>query len=943
MVERFIKINFFLYLNSFGAGAETTYKEIQTVPLTGRRVPIMIEIKNWHAMPTEEVIKLLETTPQGLTKEEVSRRREIYGSNKLQEVKKLSASRLFLRQFQNALNYILAIATVISLIGGHLTDAIVITIIIFINAILGFAQEYRSEKALEALKQLSAPQTTVLRNNKEQKVNTEELVPGDIVLLSTGDIVPADMYIYTSARMRAEQAILTGEPGSEEKLVEELPEDTPLVDRRNMLYAGTNITGGRGSGIVVAIGMNTEIGNIAKEISEAGEEKTPLQKRISSLAIYLAILAIIFATSQGLFAFLRGIPTYDALMFALASAISSIPEGLLAVITLVLVVGVRTMAKRNAIIRRLQAVETLGSATVICTDKTGTITKNEMTARALYLNGEIIEITGEGYTPLGDFRKDGAVINPQEHLHLQLFLRAMALCNDAHLVLEDGRYSIFGDPTEGALVVAATKGGIDKKKEEKETPRVGEVPFESERACMTTIHQLTDEKRYVYTKGAPERMISLCNEIYINGEVVELNDKLRNQVLEASHELAARGYRVLGGAYRVVENSKYHLALDECGEDLIFLGLVGIVDPPRKEAIDAVAKCKSAGIRVVMITGDHRETARSIAEEVGIMTKKDFILEGRELDNISDDEFEKMVDSVRVFARTEPRHKLRIVKALKANGHIVAMTGDGVNDAPALKEADVGIAMGVTGTQIAKEISDMVLTDDNFASIVAAVEEGRTTFNNMRKVVTYLLTTNVAEDIVLFLSLILGFPLPFLPLQILWINLVTDGICDKTLAVEPRDRDVLKEPPRPPKERIVTRGVLYRLAFLASIMAIGTMFVYYFSTQCLGPLVLIQGYDEPRTMTFFTIIFFQLFNALNVRSREYSLFRIGFFSNKYLFLGLVLSFVLNISIAYIPFFQELFQIMPLPLYDWLVVFLVSGSALILEEMRKAVAPNLFNR
>ncbi len=894
-------------------------------------------------MPTEEVIKLLETRPQGLTKEEVSRRRETYGPNKIEDVKKLSPIRLFLRQFQNALNYILALAAAISIIGDHIIDAIVILIIIAINAILGFVQEYRSEKTLEALKQLSAPQTSVLRDNKERKVNTEDLVPGDIVVLTTGDIVPADMHILTSTRLRAEQAMLTGEPGSEEKLTGELPENTPLVDRRNMLYSGTTITGGRGSGIVVAIGMNTEMGKIAKEISEAGEEKTPLQKRISSLAIYLAILALIFATSQGILAFLRGIPTYDALMFALASAISSIPEGLLAVITLVLVVGVRTMAKRNAIIRKLQAVETLGSATVICTDKTGTLTKNEMTARALYLNGETIEITGEGYAPVGDFRKDGAIVNPKEHPHLQLFLRAMALCNDAHLVLEDGHYSIFGDPTEGALVVAAAKGGVNKEKEEKETPRIDEIPFESERACMTTVHQLTDEERYVYTKGAPERIIRLCNEIYINGEVVELTDELRNQVLEESHELAAKGYRVLGGAYRVVEYSKYRLVPDECGKDLVFLGLVGIVDPPRKEVIEAVAKCKSAGIRVVMITGDHRETARTIAEEVGIMTKKDLILEGRELDNISEKEFEKIVESVRVFARTEPRHKLRIVKALKAKGHIVAMTGDGINDAPALKEADVGIAMGITGTQIAKEISDMVLTDDNFASIVAAVEEGRTTFNNMRKVVTYLLTTNVAEDIVLFSALVLGFPLPFLPLQILWINLVTDGVCDKTLAVEPRDRDVLKEPPRPPKERIITRGVMYRLIFLASIMTMGTLFVYHFSIQSLGPLVFIYGYNEPRTMTFYTIVFFQLFNALNVRSREYSLFKIGFFLNKYLVLGLVLSFVLNISIAYVPFFQQLFQIMPLPVHEWLVVLLVSSSALIIEEIRKALAPKLFNR
>jgi Ca2+-transporting ATPase len=694
---------------------------------------------------------------------------------------------------------------------------------------------------------------------------------------------------------------------------------------------------------VVAIGMDTEMGKIAKEISEAGEEKTPLQKRISRLAIQLSILAAILSTGLGILAFLRGIPTYDALMFALAAAVSSIPEGLILVITLVLVVGIRTMAKRNAIIRKLQAVETLGSATVICTDKTGTLTKNEMTARALYLNGELIEITGEGYTPVGDFLKDGALIKPEEHPHLRLFLRAMALCNDAQIVQEDGRFSIFGDPTEGALVVAAAKGGIEKEKEEKETPRVAEVPFEPERACMTTVHQFADGKRHIYTKGAPERVVSFCNEIYVNGKAIEFTDELRKQVLNEAHELAARGYRVLGGAYRVVEDSEQHLDLDECGKDLVFLGLVGIVDPPRREAIEAVAKCKSAGIKVVMITGDHRETARAIAEEIGIMTKKDLILEGRELDKIPDEEFAEIVESVKVFARTEPRHKLRIVRALKARGHIVAMTGDGVNDAPALKEADVGIAMGITGTQITKETSDMVLVDDNFASIVAAVEEGRTTFDNMRKVVGYLITTTINENIVLFTALFLGFPLPFLPLQILWINMVTDGLCDKTLAVEPRDRDVLQEPPRPPEERIVTRSVAYRMVFLASIMALGTILVYYFSIQSLGPLVFIYGYKEPRTMAFYTLVFFQLYNALNMRSQEYSLFKIGFFSNRYLIAGFIISFVSNISIAYVPFFQELFQIMPLPINDWIIVLLVSSSVLIIEEIRKLFAPKIFTR
>ncbi len=834
-------------------------------------------------MPTEEVMKLLETSPKGINKEEVLRRQETYGPNKIEEVRKLSPLKLFLAQFRNALNYILILAVVISFAIGDPLDAMIILLILFINATLGFIQEYRSEKALEALKELSAPKTIVVRDGKEQEIKTDELVPGDIVILNTGDLVPADIRLYSSVRLRALESILTGESGSEEKITAELPEDTPLVDRLNMVYSGTSITGGRGSGIVVAIGMKTEIGKITRQITEAGEEKTPLQKKISRLAINLAIIAFIFAGIQAILAYIRSIPSSEILLLALASVIHFIPEGLIAVITIVLVISVRIMAKRNAIIRNLQAVETLGSATVICTDKTGTLTKNQMTVRTIYLNGETIEVTGEGYTPTGDFRKNGAIINPEDNPHLKLFLKAMALCNDAHLVSENGRYSILGDPTEGALVVAAAKGGIDKKKEEEETPRIDEIPFESELACMATVHDFTDDEKYVYAKGSPERMINLSNEIYIKDKVMNITKELQKQVLEIGHEFASRGYRVLGISYRVVGTSKYRLAREDCGKDLVFLGLVGMVDPPRKEAIEAVAKCKSAGIKVVMITGDHRETARAIAEEVGIMTKKDLILEGKELDTIPEEEFKKIVESVKVFARNEPRHKLRIVKTLRKKGHIVAMTGDGINDAPAIKEADIGVAMGITGTQIAKETSNMVLADDNFASIVGAVEEGRTSFNNLRRVILYLITTSIAGGLVLFSSLIFGFPIPFSPLQILWINLVTDGICDKTLAIEPRYRDVLKDPPRSPKERIVSRRVVYQIIYFAAIMIVGTMAVYYFFMHSSGFGVIFEGYKEPRTMAFTTLIFFQLFNALNIRSREYSIFKIGLLSKVFCF------------------------------------------------------------
>jgi len=890
---------------------------------------------SWHALPSEEVMTLLKTSPHGLSDEEASRRLKLYGPNRISGLRRPSALKMFFKQFRNALNYILAVAASISIIGGHYIDAAVILTIIFMNATLSFAQEYRSEKALEALKQLSAPRATVVRGGRTRVVDAESLVLGDMVVLAAGDIVPADMRVLTAVRLRVEESMLTGEPGSEEKIVDPVGEDVPLADRRNMLYAGTTVTGGRGAGVVVATGMNTEIGRIAKEVSEAGVEVTPLQRKVSGLAVYLAVIAVIFAATQGLLALLRGVSTYDAVLFALASAISSIPEGLIAVITLTLVVGMRVMAKRNALIRRLQAVETLGSAMVICTDKTGTLTRNAMVVEAIYLNGEILEVTGEGYVPEGEFLRNGEAIDPREHPHLQLLLKTMVLSSDARLVLEDGKYRVVGDPTEGALVVAAAKAGISKEEEESQAPRIDEVPFESERACMATAHRFSDGMHGIFTKGAPERIIRVCNEIYINGEAVELTGEMRRKVLEAGQEFASRGYRVLACAYRI-SGSDYKLAEGTCGENLIFLGLVGISDPPRREAIEAVEKCKRAGIRVVMITGDHKDTARAIAEKVGIVGGDAPVLDGVALDEVSDEELEELVESVNVFARTEPRHKLRIVRALKKRGYVVAMTGDGVNDAPALKEADVGIAMGIAGTQIAKEASDMVLADDNFASIVAAVEEGRTAFNNIRKVVTYLLTTNVAEDIVLFAFLILGFSLPFLPLQILWINLVTDGVCDKTLAVEPKELGVLQEPPRPPREGIVTRGVVYRIFFLSSIMALGTILVYYWSAQALGPLVLIYGYAKARTMAFYTIVFFQLFNALNARSSDKSILKIGLLSNKYLASGMAFSFALNVSIAYTPFFQELFHITPPSLHEWLIIILISSSVLIAEEARKTL-------
>ncbi|MBS7248285.1 MAG: HAD-IC family P-type ATPase [Candidatus Jordarchaeales archaeon] len=904
----------------------------------------MADGRSWHAMSVEEVMSVLGTSPQGLSSDEASRRLEIYGPNAIGELRRLSVPRLLFRQFNNALNYILSVAVIISLATGHFLDGIVIVAIILINAFLGFAQEYRSEKALEAIKQLSAPKANVIRDNIMLNVNVEDVVPGDIVVLEAGDIVPADMRVVTSIRLHVEQAILTGEPGSEIKFSSPLPEDTPLVDRHNMLYAGTTVTEGRGYGVVVATGMNTEIGKIAKDVSEAGEAKTPLQRKISKLAVQLSAAAAMACAILGVLALLRGVGVYESLMFALAAAVSAIPEGLILVVTLALVVGVRLMAKRNAIIRRLQAVETLGSATVICTDKTGTLTRNEMTVRTIYLNGELIDVTGEGYTPVGEFLRSGEAINPKEHVHLQLFLKTMALCSNAHLCEEpDGRCRIMGDPTEGALVVAAAKAGINKEREEEEAPRIEEIPFDPRRACMTTIHRLPDGKIAIYTKGAPERVLELCSEIYVNGSTSQMTYEARASILEASRELALRGYRVLGGAYKILDSPDYRMPIDACGENLVFLGLAGIQDPPRKEAAEAVGKCKQAGIRVIMITGDHKETAKVIAKEVGIADMDDQALEGKDLDGVSDEELEKIVGSVNVFARVEPRHKLRIVRALKKQGHIVAMTGDGVNDAPALKEADIGVAMGITGTQIAKETSDMVLADDNFATIVAAVEEGRTVFDNMRKTVTYLVTTSIAEIIFLFSCLVIGLPLPFLPLQILWINMVTDGICDKTLAVDPRDRDVLKEPPRPPEEGIIIRGVVYRILFLSLIMAFGTLLIYYCSARSLEPLTFIYGYEEPRTMAFCTMVFFQLFNALNMRSNDQSLFKVGVLSNKYLAIAVFVSFLLNISIVYVPFFQELFQVTPLSILSWLLVFLTSGSVLIAEEARKKMFPTLFSK
>lgn len=880
-----------------------------------------------HALSIEETLEVFQTRLEGLTEEEVQERLKVYGYNELIEKKKKSPLILLLRQFTNFLVLILLVASGISLIFGELVDFVTILLIVILSGVLGFIQEYKAEEALEALKKIAVPMATVLRGGLEKRIPAKEIVPGDIVLVSAGDKVPADCRIIEAINLQVDEAPLTGESTPVEKDLSSLPEETPLGDRKNMLFYGTVVTYGRGKGVVVATGMQTEFGKIAGLLQEVEERKTPLQENLDktskSLGFYILILCGLIAV-LGIF---KGHPLWQMFLWGVALAVAVIPEALPAVVTISLALGVKRMVKRHALIRKLPAVETLGSVSVICSDKTGTLTKNEMTVTKIWLNNTFLEVTGTGYVPEGQFLINGKPLSKKRE-DLELLLKAGVLCNDASLVWEENRWKILGDPTEGALIVLGAKAKFFKDALIATYPRVGEIPFTSERKRMTTVHIISQGEKVVFCKGAPEVLLSFCDYLLVDNCEKRLTESEKERIREIVIEMAKEGLRVIGLAYKVLKaHQSLKISEKEIEKELILIGLVGMIDPPREEAKEAVKICQSAGIKPVMITGDHKITAMAIAKELGILREGEKAFSGEELERISEKELEAEVENISVYARVSPEHKLKIVKAFQSKNRIVAMTGDGVNDAPALKAADIGIAMGITGTDVAKEASDMILLDDNFATIVAAVEEGRTIFTNIRKYLVYLLTGNMGTVVGLTLALLAGLPLPLVAVQILYINLLMDGAPAVALGVEPSEPGIMNKPPRDPKEGIFNRYALLFIPLMGTFIGLWALgfFVYTLNTHSL---------PKAMTMFFATIITLRLVNALNCRSSEVPIFKLGLFTNRWLILALLSSFGLMLLAIYLPFMQKAFKTYPLSLKDWLMIGGAAFSVFTVEELRK---------
>ncbi len=928
------------------------------------------EATAWHTLPAEEVLARLGVDPAvGLSSEEARRRLERYGPNELRTERREGPLQVLLRQFLEPLVIVLLIAALVSLLIWAIQrdeslpyDTIVILAIVLLNGILGFVQEYRAEKAVETLKEMAAPESTVRRDGAPQRIPAQELAPGDILLLEAGVRVPADGRLIQAFNLEVDESPLTGESTPVHKQTRPLERpDIPLGDRSNMVFMGTAVTYGRGEAVVVSTGMATEMGRIATMLQEVEHEETPLQRELARVGKQLGLLVLaisIVVTVTGLLEAgrLTMEVVFGIFLFGVALAVAAIPEGLPAVVTAVLALGVRRMAERNAIVRRLPAVETLGSATVICTDKTGTLTRNEMTVRAVLLGADqLIQVEGEGYEPRGALKfPDGRPLSGQDPA-LRNLLLAGVLNNDAQLVQdEDGRWRILGDPTEGALLVLARKAGLDEERIRREIPRQGEIPFSSERKRMTTIHRLNGQE-IAFTKGAPEVVIELCAFIRQGETVQPLTPAVRQAILSRNEALARQALRTLAFASRQAPPD----ARDEQGDyrpdrverELIWEGLVGMIDPPRPEARPAVETARRAGIRTIMITGDHALTALAIARELGIAEDGAVAATGQELSRLDDDALRKQVQRVNVYARVNPEHKLRIVNALQALDQVVAMTGDGVNDAPALKQADIGVAMGITGTDVSKEAADMILADDNFATIVAAIEAGRNIFENIRKFIRYLLSSNAGEVMTMFVAILLegtlalrsqegGFFLPLLAVQILWINLVTDGGPALALGVDPPEPDLMQRPPRDKRQPVINATMWLTIGLVGLVMTAGTLLVLDgYMPDGLLELTRFQGSPEAtlrlaRTMAFTTLVLFQMFNVFNCRSQNHSLFRIGVFTNRWLVLAVAVSLALHGLVIYWPPLQRAFETTPLSLGQWILATGVASSVLVIMELVK---------
>lgn len=884
--------------------------------------------KIWHAMDIEELCRELGVdTEQGLTRDEAAARLKKHGPNALQEKPPRSLLSMFIGQMKEVLVLILIAAAVISAGIGEWEDSLVIIIIVILNGVIGVFQEHKAENALKALKDMTKPSAKAVRGGKVLQISAEDVVPGDLILLEAGDSVPSDARLLEAASLEVNESALTGESLPVEKNPAVIGDgEVPVGDRKNMLFMGTTINAGRGKAIVVETGMKTQLGRIAELLDEAVPGATPLQKRLNKLGKVLGASAAAIVALVFLIGYLRGEDLLEMFMVSISLAVAAIPEGLTAVVTIVLALGVTRMSRRRAIVRKLPAVETLGTATVICSDKTGTLTKNEMTVTRIVLPGQHFDITGTGYNPEGKIL-DQAGKESQPRGDLKFMLISGLLSSDAQLEETAQGYRVIGDPTEGALIVAAAKAGFNKNIYERESPRLAEIPFDSKRKMMTTFNQMEGAVRSL-TKGAPDVLLARCGFILNNGRASELTEDERARLLEINSELASRGQRVLALATREWPGVPPEPGAELVEHNLTFVGFFAIVDPPRPEAREAVAVCHRAGIRTVMITGDHRDTAVAIARELQIIRSGEASMTGDELEKMSDQELKKRINEVTVFARVSPEHKLRIVEALKHHGHVVAMTGDGVNDAPALKRADVGAAMGITGTEVAKEAADIVLQDDNFATIVKAVEEGRTIYNNIRSSIQYLLSCNTGEIAAIFSALSLGLGSPLSPIQILWLNLVTDGPPALALGLEPPKKGIMEKPPRSVREGFFAGGVGSGILWQGIMIGLLSLAAYW--------LALDRGrtLEEARTMAFITMAMSQLVHSFNVRSREQSLFILGFFTNRSLVLSFMVSTAALFIVVFSPFLREVFETVILRPWDWGAVFILSIVPLFMEEIRK---------
>jgi Ca2+-transporting ATPase len=857
---------------------------------------------NFHSLSRQEIMEKFKTSENGLSKHEAQERINEYGYNEFKEKQTKSTLQRFLEQFKDFLVIILIIAAVISGFLGEVADSIIILAIVVLNAFLGVIQENKAEESLKALKKMAAPLAHVIRDGMSMEVPARELVPGDIVILEAGKYVPADLRLIETSNLKIEESSLTGESVPVEKNDTVIDDaNVPIGDRKNMAFMSSMVTYGRGKGIVVATGMNTEIGKIADMISNVEDEKTPLQKKLEEVGKGLGIAALIICAIMFGVGVIEGRPVFQMFMTAVSLAVAAIPEGLPAVVTIVLAVGVQKMIKRNAIIRKLPAVETLGAASVICSDKTGTLTQNKMTVKKIYtINGFADDIL--------DARKVLEIAN---------------LCNDTQIVEEDGKFKTIGDPTETALVDIALTAGIDKRVLDREYQRVDEIPFDSDRKLMTTLNK-TKDGITSNTKGAPDVMLSRCKYILDGDTIREIQKEDIENIKAANEEMAREALRVLALGFK---NSN-EVDKKRAEEDIVFAGLMGMIDPPREEAKEAVHLCKTAGIKPVMITGDHKATAIAIAKELGILNNESEAISGSEIENMSQEELTQKVENFSVYARVSPEHKVRIVDAWRSKGKIVAMTGDGVNDAPALKKANIGAAMGITGTDVAKEAADMVLTDDNFATIVAAVEEGRTIFSNIKKSISFLLSCNIGEIITLFVATLLGWIEPLLPIHILWVNLVTDSLPALALGMEPAEKDIMNQPPRDPNEGLFAKGLGLRIALQGAIIGAVTLAAFLYGHQ--------YSEEVGRTMAFFTLSFSQLVHAYNVRYARKSVIFNGMFSNGYLNKAFLISAFIQLIVLVTPFTREIFKIVLLNGPQIGVVILCSIIPLIVVEIAKLI-------